>query len=93
MKELASEGFDIVVSCANIEKMDQAISNDSVGKYYYYIYEKIKEIKGIDGLEKLANFIQWFWMHYLLISVSNLKKVFKLMIPAVIYTLILIIFN
>ncbi len=56
MKELANEGFDIVVSCANIEKMGQAISNDSVGKSYYYVYEKIKEIKGMDWAGEAGEF-------------------------------------
>ncbi len=55
-QELANEGFDIVVSCANIEKLSQAISNDSVGKSYYYVYEKIKEINGIDRAGEAGEF-------------------------------------
>ncbi len=47
-QELVNEGFDIVVSCANIDKLGQSLSNDSIGKSYYDVYEKIKEIKGID---------------------------------------------
>ncbi len=45
--ELANEGFQIVVSCANIDKMGQSIAKDSVGKSYYDVYEKLKEINGI----------------------------------------------
>jgi diphthamide synthase (EF-2-diphthine--ammonia ligase) len=48
MQELTKEGFDIVVSCANIEKMGQLVANDSVGKSYSHVYERIKEMKNID---------------------------------------------
>jgi diphthamide synthase (EF-2-diphthine--ammonia ligase) len=55
-QELVNKGFDIVVSCASIEKTGQAISNDSVGKSYYYVYEKIKEINGIDWTGEASEF-------------------------------------
>jgi diphthamide synthase (EF-2-diphthine--ammonia ligase) len=56
MQELANEGFDIVVSCANIDKIGQSVSNDLVGKSYYYVYEKIKAINGIDWAGEAGEF-------------------------------------
>jgi diphthine-ammonia ligase len=56
MQELVNEEFDIVVSCANIEKIGQLVSNDSVGKSYYDVYEKIKAIKGIDWAGEAGEF-------------------------------------
>ncbi|CAF1478228.1 unnamed protein product [Adineta steineri] len=56
MQELINEGFDIVVSCVNIDKMGQSVANDSVAKSYFYVYEKIKELTGIDRAGEAGEF-------------------------------------
>ncbi|CAF1431675.1 unnamed protein product [Adineta steineri] len=46
--ELANEGFDIIVFCVNIDKIGQSVATTLVGQSYFHVYEKIKEINGID---------------------------------------------
>ncbi|CAF1474652.1 unnamed protein product [Adineta steineri] len=48
IQELVNEGFDIVVFCVNIDKIDQTVATNLVGHSYFHVYEKIKEINGID---------------------------------------------
>jgi diphthine-ammonia ligase len=55
-EELARQGYDIVVSCANIDKLGSLISNESVGKSYYDVYDKIKQIDGIDRAGEAGEF-------------------------------------
>lgn len=68
IKDLANAELDIIVSCANIDKMSQTLSNDCVGKSYYYVYNKIKEIHGIDWAGEAGEF------HTMVVDAPFFKK-------------------
>jgi diphthamide synthase (EF-2-diphthine--ammonia ligase) len=68
VKELTNEGFEIVVSCANIDKMGQSVAKDSVGKSYYDVYKKFKEINGIDWAGEAGEF------HTMVLNTPSFKK-------------------
>jgi diphthamide synthase (EF-2-diphthine--ammonia ligase) len=68
VKELAYKGFEIVVSCTNIDKMGQSVSEDSVGKSYYDVYEKLKVMDGIDRARESGEF------HTMVLNAPSFKK-------------------
>jgi diphthamide synthase (EF-2-diphthine--ammonia ligase) len=68
VKELANEEFEIVVSCANIDKMGQSVAKDSVGKSYYDVFEKLKGMNGIDWAGEAGEF------HTMVLNTPFFKK-------------------
>lgn len=68
VNELREETFEIVVSCANIDKMGRLLANDSIGKSYFDVYEKLQQTKQIDSAGETGEF------HTMVINTPFFKK-------------------